>query len=164
MKETEQNQIHLDLVWYSRLAYPTKNKKMKTFLMPYHADKVNNKALQPLQNAVCTSAIMAICGIGDGRWSAIIGQSRTSATTKPPGNTSNNNAKILHNNPVFWNLTDYFAKIETMAEVITTRDVQEMSGEVTLRDLSETKKYLPPWLTKHESYKEYAMKCGYKVF
>ncbi len=133
MKETEQNQIILDWVRYSRLANPTKNKKMKTFLIPYHADEVNNEALEPLQHAICTSAIMAICGIGDGRWSAIIGQSMKSATTKPHGNASNNNAKIPHDNPVVRNLTDHFAKVETMAEVIATRFVRELSGEVTLR-------------------------------
>ena len=95
MKETEQNQILLDWVWYLRLANPTKSKKIKTFLILYHADKVNNEALQPLQNAVCTSAIMAICGIGDGRWSAIIGQSTKSATTKPHGNASKTMPRFL---------------------------------------------------------------------
>ena len=38
-----------------------------------------------------------------------------------------------------------------------------MTGEVTLKDSSVTKKYLPPWLTKRDSYKEYTLKCGYEV-
>ncbi len=50
-----------------------------------------------------------------------------------------------------------------MAEVIATRVVGEISVELTLRDSSGTKKYLPPWLTNHGSYNEYALKCGYEV-
>ncbi len=37
-----------------------------------------------------------------------------------------------------------------MAELNATKLVQEMSGEITLRDFSDTKKYFPPWLTKHD--------------
>ncbi len=32
-----------------------------------------------------------------------------------------------------------------------------MTGEVSLQDTSDTKKYLPPWMMKHDSYKEYAL-------
>ncbi len=64
---------------------------------------------------------------------------------------------------VIRNLTEHFKKVKNMAEVTATRVVREMSGEVTLRDLSDTKKCLPPWLIMHDSYREYALKCGYEV-
>ncbi len=38
-----------------------------------------------------------------------------------------------------------------------------MTGEVSLRDTSDTKKYLPLWMMKRDSYKEYALKLGYEV-
>ncbi len=163
LKEPEQNQILLDWVHYSRLVNPMKNKKLKTFLISYHAAKVNNEALQPLQKAVCTSTIMAICGVGDETWSSIIDQATNSATAKQHGSKNNNNAKIPEDNPVIRNLTEHFKKVKSMAEVTATRVVREMSGEVTLRDLSDTKKCLPPWLIMHDSYREYALKCGYEV-
>ncbi len=85
-----------ELCCYSRLANPTNNSKMKTTLIPYHADKINKKALQPLQETVCTSVIMAVYIFGDWRWSSIIGQSRKSATMMQHGNAS----KISEDNPV----------------------------------------------------------------
>ncbi len=116
-----------------------KNKKLKTFFIPYHAAEVNNEALQPRQKAVCTSAIMAISGVGDGRWSSILGQAINSATAKQHGSKKNNNTKISQDNPVIRNLTEHFKKVENMAEVTATRVMREMSGEVTLRDSSDTK-------------------------
>ncbi len=44
-----------------------------------------NEALQPFQKAVCTSVMMAICGIGDWRWPSILSQSRKSATANQHG-------------------------------------------------------------------------------
>ncbi len=133
MKETEQNQIVLDWVRYARLTNPKRNTKMKCYLIPYHSDEVNNISLEPLQNSpVCTSAIMAICGIGEKRWSEIIGRSKKSSQVKPHGNNENSNAKIKADNPVIKNLTEHFKKIEDMAEVVATRTVREITGEITL--------------------------------
>ncbi len=50
-----------------------------------------------------------------------------------------------------------------MCEVIATRTVQEMTGVISLRNSSDNKKYLQPWISKHDSYKDHELKCGYKV-
>ncbi len=70
---------------------------------------------------------------------------------------------IDSNNQVIRNLAKHFEKLKGMAEVVATRTVKKMSGEVTPWDTSDTKKYLSPWMTKHDSYKEYALKLGYEV-
>ena len=132
-------------------------------MIPYHANKVNNEALEPLKEAVCTCAIMAVCGIGRERWSNIIGHSKKSATVKVHGNFNKSNATINCDSPVIRNLAEHFKKLESMAEVIATMTVREMTGEVLLRDTSDTKKYLPAWMTKRDSYRDYALKSGYEV-
>ena len=163
LKETEQNQIVLDWVRYARLSNATNNTRIKCYLIPYHANEVNNEALEPLKEAVCTCAIMAVCGIGQERCSNIIGHSKKSATVKVHGNSNNSNATINSDSPVIRNLAEHFEKLESMAEVIATRTVREMTGEVLLRDTSDTKKYLPAWMTKQDSYRDYALKSGYEV-
>ncbi len=110
--------------------YSTKSKKKKCCIIPFHADEVNNDALRPLQEAVCTSDIMAICGIGRERWSNILGQFKKSATAKHNGNANNANAKIDSKYPVIRNLAEHFEKLEGMAEVVATRTVRDMTGEV----------------------------------
>lgn len=84
----------------------TKHKTLETFLILYHAKEVNNEALQLIQKAVCTSAITTIFGIGYGRWSLILGQSRKSTNVKQYGNASSNNTNI--SSPVIRNLTNHF--------------------------------------------------------
>ncbi len=94
---------------------------------------------------------MAVCGIGQERWSNIIGHSKKSATVKVHGNSNNSNATINSDSPVIRNLAEHFEKLESMAEVIATRTVREITGEVLLRDTSDTKKYLPPWMTNDKA-------------
>ncbi len=50
-----------------------------------------------------------------------------------------------------------------MAEVFATRTVREMMAEVSLQAALGTNKYLPPWMTNHDSYKDYALKLSYEV-
>ncbi len=161
INQIEPNRHGLDPLF--KTCQSNKEYKDEDFLISYHANEVSNEALEKLKEAFCTSAIMSVCGIGDVWWSTIMGMSRKSATIKQHGNASKNNAKISEDNPVIRNLTDHFTKVENMAEVIATRVMRVMSGKVTLKDSSDTKKYLPPWLTKLCSYKECALKCDYKV-
>ncbi len=59
---------------------------------------------------------MAVCGIGQERWSNIIGHSKNSATVKLHGYAKNSNATINSDSPVIRNLAKHFEKLENMAE------------------------------------------------
>ncbi len=65
--------------------------------------------------------------------------------------------------PCCTNLVEHFKKNEDKAEVVATRNVQELTGEVTLCNSSDLKKYLPLWVSKRDSYRNYSSACGYKV-
>ncbi len=41
--------------------------------------------------------------------------------------------------------------------------IQEITGVVTLQDSSNSKKYLPSWISKNDPWKEYRSKCWYQV-
>ncbi len=100
---------------------------------------------------------------GRERWSNIIGHSMKSTNVKLHSSANNSNATINSDDPVVTNLAKHFKKLENTAEVITTRTVSEMTEEALLQDTSDTKKYPPPWMSKQDSYREYALKSGYEV-
>ncbi len=100
-KKTEQNQIDLDRVRYPKLMNSKRITKIKRYLIPYHSEEVENESLEPQENSpVCTSAIMAICGLGKMKWSEVISQSKKLAQANLHGNNGNSNAKIKADNPV----------------------------------------------------------------
>ncbi len=81
-------------------------------------------------------------------WHQVIEMVKNSATVMLHGNTKNSNATINSDYSVIRNLAKHFEKWENMMEVVATRIVREMMGEVALRDTSDTKKYLPTWNDK----------------
>ncbi len=113
---------------------------------------------EPLKEAVCISVIMTVYGIGQERWSNMIGHSKKSATVKH-GNTKNYNATIHSDNPIIRNL------VSILRDWIVTRTVRERQ-EKSCHKIYWTQrntKYLPPLMSKRDSYKDYALKSGYKV-
>ncbi len=128
MKLIEQDQIVMDQLCFMPFINPTWNIKMKCYLIPYHSDDVNNNRLEILQSLpVCTSSIMAICKIGDSRWTQILGHTKNSLVSKYHGNHQNAKEEIK--------------AVDEMSEVIATNTLQELTQEIMLRDSSDTKKY-----------------------
>ncbi len=77
------------------------------------------------------------------------------------GNVGNKTAAMIPS--TVWNLQEHFNNLKKLADVSSTRTLQEMTGQVSLCDNNDQKIYLPSCMSKTGCCHMYCLNQGYNV-